>query len=171
MTKKIQKITPNFWFNSNAEEAVNYYVSVFKEAEIGRTTYYTNEGKEIHGMEKGTVMTIEFLLEGQPYIALNGGAQFQFNESISFIINCESQEEVDYYWERLTDGGDEAAQVCGWLKDKFGVSWQVVPIELDEMLASGTPEQAGSVIKALLQMKKLDIAELRRAYKGEDTDT
>lgn len=171
MDKKIQKITPNFWFNTNAEDAVNFYVSIFNDAGIGRITYYTDEGKNIHGMEEGTVMTIEFQLEGQQYIALNGGGQFQFNESISFVINCDSQEEVDYYWNRLTEGGDEAAQVCGWLKDKFGVSWQVVPTELDRMLTSGDPEQVGRVTRVFLQMEKLDLMELRKAYEGQSTDS
>ncbi|HSJ36885.1 MAG TPA: VOC family protein [Planococcus sp. (in: firmicutes)] len=167
MDKKIQKITPNFWFNTNAEDAVNFYVSIFKDASIGRTTRYSGEGREVHGMEKGTVMTIEFQLEGQQYLALNGGGEFEFNESISFIVNCDSQEEVDYYWDKLTEGGDESAQVCGWLKDKFGVSWQVVPRELDDMMVDGDQERVDRIMKSLLQMKKLDLNELRKAYVGE----
>ncbi|TAA69737.1 VOC family protein [Planococcus salinarum] len=163
----IQKITPNFWFNTNAEDAVNFYVSIFKDASIGRTIRYSGEGKEIHGMEKGTVMTIEFQLEGQRYLALNGGDEFEFNESISFIVNCDSQEEVDYYWDKLTEGGDESAQVCGWLKDKFGVSWQVVPRELDDMMVGGDRERVNRIMRSLLQMKKLDLNELRKAYVGE----
>src|SRR5690606_25447378 len=141
MNKKIQKITTNFWFGQNAEEAVNYYVSIFNDSKIGRVTHYTSIGKEEHGMEEGQVMTIEFQLEGQQFLALNGGPHFKFTEAISFIINCESKEEIDYYWGKLTDGGDEKAQICGWLKDKFGVSWQVSPVELDDMLATGSKEQ------------------------------
>lgn len=167
MVKKIQKITPNLWFNTNGEEAVKYYISFFKDANIGRMTRYTSEGKEFHGMAEGTVMTIEFQLEGQQFLALNGGGEFKFSEAISFIINCDSQEEVDYYWGKLTEGGDESAQVCGWLKDKFGVSWQVVPAELDDMLQDGDSHRVNRVMKSLLQMKKLDLNELRRAYVGE----
>ncbi|MFD1032324.1 VOC family protein [Metaplanococcus flavidus] len=167
MERKIQRITPNFWFNGNAEEAVNHYFSIFKDARIGRTTRYTGDGKEFHGMEEGAVMTIEFQLEDQQYLALNGGGDFKFNEAISFIVNCDSQEEVDYYWEKLSEGGDESAQVCGWLKDKFGISWQVVPIELDDMMQDGDKEKVSRVMNSLLQMKKLDLNELRRAYVGE----
>lgn len=167
MDMKIQKITPNFWFNTNAEDAVNFYVSIFKDAGIGRTTRYPGEGRDVHGMEKGTVMTMEFQLEGQQYLALNGGGEFEFNESISFIVNCDSQEEVDYYWDKLTEGGDESAQVCGWLKDKFGVSWQVVPRELDDMMVDGDLERVNRIMRSLLQMKKLDLNELRKAYVGE----
>lgn len=166
MDAKIQKITPNLWFDMNAEEAVSFYTSVFRNSKIGRKTYYTDAGKEIHGIDAGKVLTIEFQLEGQDFIALNGGPVFQFTEAISFIINCESQEEIDYYWSKLTQGGDEDSQKCGWLKDRFGVSWQVVPIELNEMLVGAEAEKAERVIEALLQMKKLDLAELRRAYEG-----
>ncbi|WP_203334522.1 VOC family protein [Planococcus beigongshangi] len=166
MEGEIQKIRPNFWFDMNAEEAVNFYLSVFKNSSIGRITRYTDEGREIHGMPEGTVMTVEFELEGQQYIALNGGDQFKFNEAVSLLINCESQDEVDYYWDRLKEGGDENAQVCGWLKDKFGVSWQVVPRELDDMMASKDIDKAKRVTRAMLQMKKLDLNELRKAYEG-----
>lgn len=166
MAKRIQKITPNFWFDRSAEEAVNFYTTIFKDSSIGRITRYSSEGQEIHGMPEGTVMTIEFELEGQRYVALNGGDQFKFTEAISFIIHCDSQEEVDYYWDKLSQGGDEEAQVCGWLKDKFGLSWQVVPTELDEMMTSGDEEKAKRVTKAFLQMKKLDLHELRKAYEG-----
>lgn len=166
MEQKIQKITANFWFNTQAEEAVNFYVSIFNDAKIGRLTRYSKEGFEIHGMPEGTVMTIDFELEGQGFVALNGGAAFTFNEAISFIINCGSQEEVDYYWDKLTEGGDGKAQVCGWLKDKFGVSWQVVPVQLNDMLTDGDAEQVDRVIRTLLQMKKLDLRELKQAYEG-----
>lgn len=167
MDMKIQKITPNLWFNTNAEDAVNFYVSVFKDAVIGRVTRYSEEGRGIHGMEKGAVMTIEFQLEGQHYLALNGGGDFQFSEAISFIVNCDSQEEVDYYWDRLTEGGDKSAQVCGWLKDKYGVSWQVVPRELDDMMVGTDQKRIDRVMRSLLQMRKLDLNELRKAYVGE----
>lgn len=166
MDTKIQKITANFWFNMNAEEAVEFYTSVFNNSKVGRTTYYTDAGKEIHGIDAGKVMTIEFQIEGQDFVALNGSPAFQYTEAVSFIINCESQEEVDYYWDKLTEDGDEKAQVCGWLKDRFGVSWQVVPIELNRMLASTDKGKVERVMSSLLKMKKLDLAELRRAYEG-----
>ncbi|TWT03400.1 VOC family protein [Planococcus sp. CPCC 101016] len=166
MDSKIQKITPNLWFDMNAEEAVDFYTSVFRNSKAGSKTYYTHAGKEIHGIDAGKILTIEFQLEGQDFLALNGGPTFQFTEAVSFIINCESQEEIDYYWTKLTQGGDEKAQECGWLKDRFGVSWQVVPIELNEMLVNTEAEKAERVMGALLQMQKLDLAELRRAYEG-----
>lgn len=166
MDTKIQKITANFWFNMNAEEAVEFYTSVFNNSKVGRTTYYTDAGKEIHGIEAGKVMTIEFQIEGQDFVALNGSPAFQYTEAVSFIINCESQEEVDYYWDKLTEDGDEKAQVCGWLKDRFGVSWQVVPVELNRMLVSADKGKVERVMSSLLKMKKLDLAELRRAYEG-----
>ena len=166
MKNKFQKITTNFWFDKQAEEAVQFYLSIFKNSAMGRTTRYIKEGQEIHGMPEGTVMTIDFVLEGQEFVALNGGPAFQFNEAVSLIINCESQEEVDYYWNRLTEGGDEKAQVCGWLKDKFGVSWQVVPIALNEMLTTDDAEKATRVTREFLQMKKIDLAVLQRAYEG-----
>ncbi|MGI2329478.1 VOC family protein [Planococcus sp. YIM B11945] len=163
---KIQKIMANFWFNQNAEEAVDFYMSIFKNSRVGRKTYFIKEGQEIHGMPEGTVMTIEFQIEGQEFVALNGGPMFQFTEAVSFIINCDSQEEVDYYWDRLTAGGDEKAQVCGWLKDQFGVSWQVVPTVLNDMMADSDIEKAARVTRAMLQMKKLDIPTLQQAYDG-----
>jgi len=163
---KLQKITPNFWFNKNAEEAVNFYTSIFKNSNIGRVTRYLNAGQEIHGMEAGTVLTIEFQLEGQNFLALNGGPEFQFTEALSLIINCDSQEEIDYYWDKLTEGGDEKSQVCGWLKDKFGVSWQVIPVVLDDMISDPDTQKAERVMTALLQMKKLDLPALQKAYDG-----
>lgn len=167
MESKIQKITTNFWFNMNAEEAVNFYMSVFKDAKIGRKTYYVKEGFEIHGMPEGTVLTIDFQLEGQNFVALNGGDQFSFTEAVSFIINCDSQEELDYYWDKLTEGGDEKSQVCGWLKDKFGVSWQVVPVALNDMIADPDTEKVERVMKVMLPMKKLDLQALQQAYEGK----
>jgi predicted 3-demethylubiquinone-9 3-methyltransferase (glyoxalase superfamily) len=158
-----QKITPNLWFSTQAEEAVNFYRTVFRNSAIGRITRYGKEGFEIHRMPEGTILTIEFQLEGQQFVALNGGPVFKFNEAISFIINCESQEEIDYYWEKLTAGGDPAAQQCGWLKDKFGLSWQVTSPRLTELLQDQHSEKSQRVMKAMLQMKKIDIGELEKA--------
>lgn len=169
MSKRIsnQKITSNLWFNRNAEEAVNFYVSIFKNSKVGRKTYYTKDGFEYHQMPEGTVLTIEFIIEGQEFVALNGGPQFKFNEAISFVINTSNQEETDYYWNKLTEGGDPSAQVCGWLKDKFGVSWQVVPTEVVDMLQDPDPAKVSRVSQAMFQMKKLDIAKFREAYAGK----
>jgi predicted 3-demethylubiquinone-9 3-methyltransferase (glyoxalase superfamily) len=160
----MQKITPCLWFDSNAEEAVKFYTSIFKKSKIRRIARYTEEGYEIHGRPAGTVMTIEFELNGQTFTALNGGPVFRFNEAISFQVNCKSQEELDYYWEKLSKGGDEKAQQCGWLKDKYGVSWQIVPTVLGEMLQGKDTEISSRIMKALLQMKKLDIKTLKQAY-------
>lgn len=162
----MQKITSNLWFDKQAEEAVNYYVSVFKNSRIGRVSHYGKEGFEVHGMPEGTVMTIEFWIEGQQFLALNGGPVFKFNEAISFIVNCDSQDEVNYYWDKLTVGGDAKAQMCGWLKDKFGLSWQIVPTILPELISGTDPEKSQRVMNVILQMKKLDIATLKKAYEG-----
>ncbi|MFJ7930188.1 VOC family protein [Peribacillus sp. NPDC096622] len=166
MKNKIQKITTNLWFDSQAEEAAKFYTSIFENSKIGRITSYGNEGNQIHGKPQGTVMTVEFELEGQAFVALNGGPQFKFTEAISFIIHCEDQKELDYYWEKLSEGGDEKAQVCGWLKDQFGVSWQIVPANLTEMVNDSNPEKSERMMKALLQMKKIDIKTLNQAYIG-----
>ena len=162
-----QKITSNLWFDKEAEEAAKFYTSVFKNSRIGTISRYGKEGFEIHQMPAGTVMTVQFYLEDQEFLALNGGPHFKFNEAISFIVNCNSQEEVDYYWEKLKEGGDEKAQMCGWLKDKFGLSWQIVPGVLPEMLTDADPKKSQPVMKAMLQMKKIDIETLKRAYEGE----
>ena len=159
----MQKITSNLWFDKQAEEAAKFYTSVFKNSKIGRTTRYGKEGFEVHQMPEGTVMTIEFWLEGHQFVGLNGGPIFKFNESVSFIINCENQQEVDYYWEALTEGGDEKAQMCGWLKDKFGLSWQVVPTRLIELVTSPNKAKAGRAMNAMLKMKKIDIGTLEKA--------
>jgi predicted 3-demethylubiquinone-9 3-methyltransferase (glyoxalase superfamily) len=164
----MQKITANLWFDKQAEEAAKFYVSVFKNSKIGRISHYTEEGFEVHGMPAGTAMTVEFQLEGQNFVALNGGPHFKFSEAVSFIINCDNQEEVDYYWNKLGEGGDPKAQVCGWLKDKFGLSWQVTPTVLDDMIADPDKNKANRAMRAMLKMKKLDIAELERAYNGKD---
>src|SRR5215471_7225885 len=159
----MQKITPFFWFDDQAEEAVNFYTSLFKNSKIVRIFRYTEEAAEKTGRPVGSVLTIEFEIEGQKFVALNGGRQFKFNESISFVINCEAQEEVDYFWEKLTaDGGEESA--CGWLKDKFGVSWQVTPTVLIDMLNEKDAGKAERVMHAMLQMKKIDIKTLKDAY-------
>lgn len=158
-----EKIIANLWFDNQAEEAVHFYTSVFKNSKIGSIARYGNEGFEIHGRPAGSVMTIEFWLNGQSFVALNGGPVFKFTEAVSFIITCDDQEEVDYYWNKLTDGGDETAQVCGWLKDKFGLSWQVVPKILQELMKDATPGKAGKAMTAMMQMKKIDIENLRKA--------
>ena len=163
----MQKIGPCLWFDNNAEDAVQFYVSIFKNAKVDNVTRYGKEGYEIHKKKEGTVMTIDFEIEAQKFLALNGGPVFKFNEAISFQIYCDTQEEIDYYWEKLTEGGDKNAQVCGWLKDKFGVSWQVVPHVLIKMLQDKDSNKTERVMKAMLQMHKLDINALTKAYQGE----
>jgi len=166
----MQKITPCLWFDSNAEEAVNFYTSIFKNSKIGNISRYGEAGYEIHGKPAGTVLTMEFELNGQAFTALNGGPMFKFNEAISFQVSCESQEEIDYYWGKLSEGGDEKAQQCGWLKDKYGVSWQIVPTVLGEMLADKDANKTERVMTALLKMKKIDIERLKEAY-NQKNDT
>jgi predicted 3-demethylubiquinone-9 3-methyltransferase (glyoxalase superfamily) len=156
-----QKITPCLWFDTEAEDAAKHYVSIFKNSRIVNIGRYGKEGKEIHGKEAGSVMAVEFELEGQKFVGLNGGPQFKFDEAISFQISCETQAEIDYFWSKLTDGGKEVQ--CGWLKDKFGLSWQVIPRMLPELLGNPNPEKAGRVMNMMLQMKKFDIAALQRA--------
>lgn len=159
-----RKITPCLWFDSQAEEAANFYVSVFKNSRIKGVARYGKEGFEIHGRQAGSVMTVDFELGGQSFVALNGGPHFKFSEAISFQVHCDTQEEVDFFWDRLSEGGEEGP--CGWLKDKYGLSWQVVPAVLSEMLADADPERSQRVTNAFLQMKKFEIAELQRAYEG-----
>jgi predicted 3-demethylubiquinone-9 3-methyltransferase (glyoxalase superfamily) len=159
----MKSITPCLWFDSSAEEAAIFYVSIFRNSRIGRIARYGEAGHEIHGRKAGTVMTIEFEINGQPYTALNGGPHFKFNEAISLQVFCDTQEEIDYYWDKLSEGGDEKAQQCGWLKDKFGVSWQIVPSIIDEMMSSRDTRVSDRVMNALLKMKKLDIEELKQA--------
>ena len=159
----LQKISPHLWFDTQAEDAVKFYVSIFKESKIGRVNRYGEAGRDVHRMQPGMVMSAQFWLEGQEFLALNGGPLFKFNESISFVINCDDQEEIDYYWEKLTEGGDPKAQRCGWLKDKFGLSWQVVPKELFKIFGTdGTKSQ--KVMPVFMQMNKIDIARLQEAY-------
>lgn len=162
----IRPITPCLWFDDQAEEAVNFYTGIFKNSKINETTHYTEIGQEFHGKQPGTVMTVEFELNGQPFTALNGGPIFQFSEAISFQIDCKDQQEVDYYWEKLSAGGDPKAQQCGWLKDKFNISWQVVPAVLPDLIRDQTSESGKRAMAAMFQMKKLDIAALEKAYNG-----
>jgi predicted 3-demethylubiquinone-9 3-methyltransferase (glyoxalase superfamily) len=163
---RIDKIVPCLWFDNQAEEAARYYTGIFKNSKIGRISRYGEAGKEIHGQKPGSVMTVEFELEGQKFTALNGGPVFTFNEAVSFQISCETQQEIDYYWDRLTKGGDERSQQCGWLKDKFGVSWQVVPAILAELFSDPDREKTDRLMEALLPMKKLDIETLKQAAQG-----
>jgi len=158
--QSLSKITPCLWFDTQAEEAANHYIGIFPNSRITAVSRYGEAGHEIHGMPAGTVLTVEFELDGQRFTALNGGPVFNFNEAVSFQVNCDTQEQIDYFWDRLGAGGDEAARQCGWLKDKFGLSWQVVPSMMAELMSGPGSER---VMTALLQMKKLDIAELRRA--------
>jgi predicted 3-demethylubiquinone-9 3-methyltransferase (glyoxalase superfamily) len=161
--KIIQKVTPCLWFDNEAEEAAHFYCSIFKNSKIERISRYGKEGYEIHGRPEGTVMVVEFQIDGQAFAALNGGPIFKFNEAVSFQVHCETQEEVDYYWEKLSEGGDEQAQQCGWLKDKYGLSWQVVPELLIEMLSGPDSEKSQRAMKAMLQMKKIDIKMIKQA--------
>jgi predicted 3-demethylubiquinone-9 3-methyltransferase (glyoxalase superfamily) len=155
----MQKITPFLWFNGKAEEAANLYTSVFKNSKIGRIARYGEAGPG----PKGTVMSVTFQLDGQEFIALNGGPQFTFSPAVSFLVSCETQEEVDQLWEKLSEGGQK--QRCGWLQDKYGLSWQIVPSVLGKMLHDQDPEKSKKVMKAMLQMDKIDIARLEQAYK------
>jgi predicted 3-demethylubiquinone-9 3-methyltransferase (glyoxalase superfamily) len=159
-------ITPCLWFDNQAEAAVAFYTAIFKNSSIGRITRYGKEGFEIHGRPAGSVMTVEFELDGQAFTALNGGPVFTFNEAVSFQVQCETQAEVDFYWAKLTEGGDEQAQQCGWLKDKFGLSWQVFPGVLTEWLGDPDSEKSQRAMKAMLQMKKIDLEAIRQAYEG-----
>jgi predicted 3-demethylubiquinone-9 3-methyltransferase (glyoxalase superfamily) len=152
------------WFDSQAEEAARFYASVFKNSKIGRISRYGKEGFEVHGKPEGAVLTVEFEIDDQAFTALNGGPMFKFNEAVSFQVHCETQAEVDHFWDKLSAGGDEKAQQCGWLKDKYGVSWQIVPDALMRMLQDKDAAKSGGVMKAMLQMKKLDIKKLEQAY-------
>jgi predicted 3-demethylubiquinone-9 3-methyltransferase (glyoxalase superfamily) len=160
------RIAPCLWFDDQAEDAVKLYVGIFRNSKVVRVSCYGEAGREVHQRPPGSVMALSFELDGQPFTALNGGPVFKFNEAVSLQVECGNQEEIDYYWERLSAGGDRDAQQCGWLKDRYGVSWQVVPILLPELLADPDPEKAGRVMEAMLPMKKLDIAVLKSAYDG-----
>ena len=159
-----QKITPCLWYDGKAEEAANFYFSIFKNSKILSSSRYDKEAAKWSGMPEGSVMVIEFELDGQRFMALNGGPMFQFTEAVSFTVNCGTQGEVDHFWSKLSAGGQES--MCGWLKDKYGLSWQVTPTRLPELLRDKDPVKAGRVMQAMLQMKKIDIAELERAYAG-----
>jgi predicted 3-demethylubiquinone-9 3-methyltransferase (glyoxalase superfamily) len=161
MELSAKKITPCLWFDTQAEEAAKFYASVFKNSKIGKVSRYGKEGFEVHGKKAGTVMTVEFEIEGQKFLALNGGPHFKFNEAVSFQVPCETQEEIDYFWSTLAKDGEEGH--CGWLKDKFGLSWQVFPRALPEMLTDGNSETAQRVMRSMLQMRKIDLAALKRA--------
>ena len=162
----VQKISPCLWFDGNGEEAARFYVSIFKNSRMGAITRFGKEGFEIHGRPAGSVMTVNFVLDGQEFTGLNGGPLFKFNEAISLVVNCDSQAEIDHYWEKLGAGGDPQARQCGWLKDKYGLSWQIVPKALQEMYKAGVSAKSERAMKAMLQMKKLDIATLQKAYDG-----
>ena len=160
------RITPCLWFDSQAEEAARFYAGIFRNSRIVSTSHYSEAGQEVHRHKPGTVMTVAFEIEGQSFTALNGGSAFKFNEAVSFQVMCDDQDEVDDYWDRLSAGGDPQAQQCGWLKDRFGVSWQVVPRVLHEMLTDPDMGKSQRTMSAMLAMKKLDIAELMRAYQN-----
>jgi predicted 3-demethylubiquinone-9 3-methyltransferase (glyoxalase superfamily) len=162
----IQRISPCLWFDNQAEEAARFYTGIFNNSKIVTIARYGEAGREIHGRPAGSVMTVAFELDGQAFTALNGGPIFKFNEAVSLQIYCENQDEVDHYWTKLGEGGAKQAQQCGWLKDKYGLSWQVVPRVLIEMVLDPGQEKSQRVFTAMLQMKKLDIAELKRAYAG-----
>ena len=167
MSIAAQKITPCLWFDTEAEDAAKFYCSVFESAKINSISHYGKEGFEIHGRPAGSVMAVEFEIEGQKFVGLNGGPHFKFDEAVSFQIHCKTQDEVDYFWSKLSEGGQEGP--CGWLKDKFGLSWQVVPDVLLKMLMDADHQKSQRVTKAFLQMKKFDIAALKRAYEGITT--
>ena len=164
--QRVQKLTPCLWFDDQAEEAAKFYCSIFDHSKITAITHYGHAGFEFHGRPEGSVMTVSFELDGQSFTGLNGGPMFTFSEAVSFQVNCEIQEEVDHFWGRLSAGGAPEAQQCGWLKDKFGVSWQVVPKALAHMF--GDPKNPGSqrAMQALLQMKKIDVGALERVFAG-----
>jgi predicted 3-demethylubiquinone-9 3-methyltransferase (glyoxalase superfamily) len=170
MQGSARKITPFLWFDRQAEEAAGFYTSIFRDSRILAVTRYGKEGAQASGMPEGSVMTVAFQLEGQDFVALNGGPLFTFSEAVSFVVSCDSQEEVDYYWDKLSEGGDPQAQQCGWLKDRYGLSWQIVPRILDELLGDPDPIKARRAMKAMLQMKKIDIDSLKRAAEGWDLD-
>jgi predicted 3-demethylubiquinone-9 3-methyltransferase (glyoxalase superfamily) len=163
----VRGIAPCLWFDNQAEEAARFYTSIFKNSRIGKISRYGEAGREITKKAPGSVMMVDFELDGQPFNALNGGPEFKFNEAISLVITCKDQKEVDYYWDKLSQGGDPKAQVCGWLKDKYGVSWQVVPALLAELMGDPNSERSERAMEAMLKMKKIDIAELERAVEGE----
>lgn len=160
----MNSFTTCLWFDNQAEEAAKFYTSVFKDSKILKTSYYGEAGYDIHGRKPGSVMTVDFELNGRSFQALNGGPYFKFNEAFSIVVNCETQEEIDYYWEKLS--ADPKAEQCGWLKDKFGLSWQIVPTIIDDVMSGPATEKSERMMEALLKMKKLNITELQKAYNG-----
>jgi len=162
----LQRISPCLWFDDQAEDAARFYTGIFPRSRITTVTRYSEVGTEIHGRPPGSVMVVAFELDGQPFTALNGGPLFKFNEAVSLQVHCEDQREIDHYWEKLSAGGDPRAQQCGWLKDRYGLSWQVVPREMDAMFGDSQSPGAKRAMAAMLKMKKLDLAELRRAHAG-----
>jgi len=161
MKMSAKMIMPCLWFDTEAEAAAKHYSSIFENAKVGTVTRYPNEGQAVHGKQAGSVMTVEFEIDGIKFLGLNGGPQFKFSEAISFQVLCDSQVEVDHFWSKLSEGGQEGP--CGWLKDKFGLSWQIVPNALPHLLKSGDAQKSGRVMKAMMQMKKIDIAALEKA--------
>jgi len=161
-----QRITPFLWFNDNAEEAVDYYVGIFKNSKVGKVTRYTKESAQASGRPERSVMTIAFALDGQEFTAINGGPEFKFTEAISLVVHCKDQKEIDHYWNKLSQGGPAEAQMCGWLKDRFGLSWQIVPTVLGEMMADPDRAKAKRASDAMMKMVKIDIAALRAAFAG-----
>lgn len=164
----MQKIAPCLWFDNKAEEAAKFYVSVFKKSKIGKTSYYDEGSSKVSGRPKGSVMTVTFKLNGQKFTALNGGPLFKFSEAISLMVPCKTQKEIDYYWEKLSAGG--AKSECGWLKDKYGVSWQIVPAQIGKMISGKSSAKSSRVMDALLKMKKLDIKKLEQAYNQKNAE-
>ncbi len=165
MKAPIQKITPFLWFDNQAEEAVKFYTSIFRNSRVGKIARYDEAGEKAAGRPAGSVMTIEFEIEGQEFIALNGGPHFKFTEAVSFVVDCKTQAEVDKYWKKLSAGGKKVQ--CGWLKDKYGLSWQIVPTVLGELMSSKDPAKSQRVMEAMLKMVKLDIKKLKAAYAGK----
>jgi predicted 3-demethylubiquinone-9 3-methyltransferase (glyoxalase superfamily) len=162
----MQKITPFLWFDNNAEEAANFYASVFKNSKVGKVTHYGGAAAQAARRPEGSVMTVEFELDGQKFVGLNGGPIFKFTEAVSFAVNCDTQEEIDYFWEKLSGEGGKEVE-CGWLKDKYGLSWQIVPTILGELVQASDPEKTNRVMGALIKMKKLNIAKLKEAAEGK----
>lgn len=160
-------ITPCLWFDNQAEEAARFYTTVFKNSRLGHITRYTESGAKVSGRPEGSVMTVEFELDGKKFLGLNGGPEFNFSEAVSFVVNCENQREIDEYWDKLSKGGSES--VCGWLKDRFGVSWQITPTALPQMLRDEDPVKAEAVMTAMLGMKKINLGALERAYAEVET--
>jgi len=162
----MQRITPFLWFDHQAEQAARFYTGIFPDSRIVRIARYGEAGQEVHGRAPGSVMTVEFELGGQPFMALNGGPLFKFNESVSFMVHCATQQDIDYYWDKLGEGGDPGARQCGWLKDQFGLSWQVTPTDVMRLMSEPGSPGSQRAFAAMMQMKKLDIEALERAYAG-----